>query len=89
MKMKIYDKEMYKRNETIKDAILVLFIFLVGYAVGCLAINEDLKIQNQEKQEHIVELENIVEQQEVKINEQYIELDSLRESVYMLQMYGK
>ncbi len=89
MKMKIYDKEMYKRNETIKDAILVLFIFLVGYAVGCLAINEDLKIQNQEKQEHIIELENIVEQQEVKINEQYIELDSLRESVYMLQMYGK
>ena len=87
--MKIYDKEMYKRNETIKDAILVVFIFLVGYAVGCLAINEDLKRENQEKQNHIVELENIVEQQEVKINEQYIELDSLRESVYMLQMYGK
>ena len=87
--MKIYNKEIHKRNKSIKEGLLVIFIFLFGFFIGCMAINKDLKKQNEEKQNHIVELENIVEQQEVKINEQYIELDSLRESVYMLQMYGK
>ena len=87
--MKIYDKEVYSHNESIKSALLVVLVFLIGYALGCITINLDLKKENKEKQEHIVELENIIEQQEVKINEQYIELDSLRESVYMYQMYGK
>lgn len=87
--MKIYDKEMYVRNESIKSAIVVIVAFILGFAVGCMAINEELKIQNNEKQEHIVELEKIVEEQEVKINEQYIELDSLRETVYMYNLYGK
>lgn len=87
--MKIYDKEMYSRNENIKSALVVIIAFILGFAVGCMAINEELEKQNAEKQEHIVELEKIVEQQEVKINEQYVELDSLRETVYMYQVYGK
>lgn len=87
--MKIYDKEMYIRNESIKSALVVIVAFILGFAVGCMAINEELKIQNNEKQEHIVELERIVEEQQVKINEQYVELDSLRETVYMYQVYGK
>lgn len=87
--MKIYDKEMYARNESIKGIILVIVCFLLGYITGCMAINEDLKNQNIEKQEHIVELEKMVEEQQVKINEQYIELDSLRETVYMFNLYGK
>lgn len=94
--MKFYDKEMYSRNESIKSALVVIVAFILGFAVGCIAINEDLKIKNadlekqvSERQEHIVELEKIVEKQEVKINEQYIELDSLRETVYMYQIYGK
>ena len=87
--MKIYDKEMYSRNESIKSALVVIIAFILGFAVGCMAINEELEKKNAEKQEHIVELERIVEQQEVKINEQYVELDSLRETVYMYQVYGK
>lgn len=87
--MKIYDKEMYARNENIKGIILVIVCFLLGYITGCIAINEELKEQNIEKQEHIVELEKMVEEQQVKINEQYIELDSLRETVYMFNLYGK
>lgn len=87
--MKIYDKEMYARNENIKGIILVIVCFLLGYITGCMAINEELKKQNIEKQEHIVELEKMVEEQQVKINEQYIELDSLRETVYMFNLYGK
>lgn len=94
--MKIYDKEMYRKNESIKSALVVIVAFILGFAVGCMAINGESKIknaelqeQNAEKQEHIIELERIIEQQEVKINEQYIELDSLRETVYMYQVYGK
>lgn len=87
--MKIYDKEMYARNENIKGIILVIVCFLLGYITGCMAINEELKKQNIEKQEHIVELEKIIEEQQVKINEQYIELDSLKETVYMFNLYGK
>lgn len=87
--MKIYDKEMYARNESIKGIILVIVCFLLGYITGCMAINEDLKNQNIEKQEHIVELERMVEEQQVKINEQYVELDALRETVYMFNLYGK
>lgn len=30
-----------------------------------------------------------IKEQDVKINEQYVELDSLRESIYMYQVYGK
>lgn len=44
--MKIYDKEMYARNESIKGIILVIVCFLLGYITGCMAINEDLKNQN-------------------------------------------
>lgn len=87
--MKIYDKEMYARNENIKGIILVIVCFLLGYITGCMAINEELKKQNIEKQEHIVELEKMIEEQQVKINEQYIELDSLKETVYMFNLYGK
>lgn len=87
--MKIYDKEMYARNENIKGIILVIVCFLLGYITGCIAINEELKKQNIEKQEHIVELEKMIEEQQVKINEQYIELDSLKETVYMFNLYGK
>lgn len=87
--MKIYDKEMYARNENIKGIILVIVCFLLGYITGCMSINEELKKQNIEKQEHIVELEKMVEEQQVKINEQYIELDSLKETVYMFNLYGK
>lgn len=87
--MKIYDKEMYARNESIKGIILVIVCFLLGYITGCMAINEELKNQNIEKQEHIVELERMVEEQQVKINEQYVELDALRETVHMFNLYGK
>lgn len=87
--MKIYDKEMYAKNEIIKDIILVIVCFLLGYITGCMAINEELEKQNIQKQEYITELEKMVEEQQVKINEQYIELDALRETVYMYQLYEK
>ena len=94
--MKFYDKEINSRNEKIKALLVVIIPFLIGFAVGCLAINLELKNENinlekqiSEKQEYINELETRVDEQQVKINEQYVELDSLKETIYMYNIYGK
>lgn len=87
--MKIYDKEMYIRNESIKGALVVILAFILGFASGCIAINKELEKQNNEKQEYINTLEQQVEEQQITIRNQYIELDSLRETVYMYSIYGK
>ena len=47
----------------------------LGFASGYVAVNQ--------------ELENKVEDQEKTIIEQYIELDSLRETIHMYELYGK
>ena len=44
---------------------------------------------NLESKKHIEELEKVIEEKQNKIDEQFIELDSLRETVYMYQVYGK
>ena len=44
---------------------------------------------NIEAQAKINDLNKLVEEKENKINEQYVELDSLRETIYMYNIYGK
>lgn len=88
-KVKLYDKEINKKAEGIKELIIMFVIFIIGFVAGSYAVNMELQQANEEKQQHIVELEKLLEEKQVKINEQYIELDSLRESVYMYQVYGK
>lgn len=44
---------------------------------------------NMEAQAKINDLNKLVEEKENKINEQYVELDSLRETIYMYNIYGK
>ena len=52
-------------------------------------IKSDLDVILNEKQNYINTLEQQVEEQQVTIRDQYIELDSLRETVYMYNIYGK
>ena len=80
--MKFYDKEIYNRNEKIKAVIVIIIPFLIGFIVGCLTMN-------MEAQAKINDLNKLVEEKENKINEQYVELDSLRETIYMCNIYGK
>ncbi len=82
MKTKYYDKEMYAKNESIKSVLVVIVSFILGFASGCMAINI-------EKQKTITELQTTIEEKQKKITEQFIELDSLRETVYMYNIYGK
>lgn len=88
-KVKLYDKDINRKAENIKNIIILLAIFFIGYITGYIAINMELQKENQEKQEHIVELEKMLEEKQVKINEQFIEIDALKETVYMLEIYGK
>ena len=54
--MKVYDKEIYEKQESIKFTVLVIVVFLVGFVAGYLACsftsqkdtpkNENLKIEN-------------------------------------------
>nr|DAO95541.1 MAG TPA: Protein of unknown function (DUF1043) [Caudoviricetes sp.] len=73
--MKYYDKEINKRDESIKTIILILLIFIVSFLIG-------YKICEFEKNK-------IIKEKQTKIDEQYVEIDSLRETVYMYQLYEK
>ena len=42
-----------------------------------------------ESKQHTMELENSIGEKENKIFEQYVELDSLKETIYMYEVYGK
>ena len=35
--MKVYDKEIYEKQESIKFALLIIVVFLVGFFAGYLA----------------------------------------------------
>lgn len=43
--MKIYDKEIYMKTEKIKAVLMVILCFVLGFVVGCIAINHDLKMK--------------------------------------------
>ena len=72
--MKIYDKEIYMKTEKIKATLMVILCFVFGFVVGCIAIGE---------------LERTIDRRQAIIDEQYVELDSLRETVYMYELNGR
>ena len=87
--MKFYDKDINKKAEGIKAIAMMLVIFIIVFFTGSYTVNVELQKANDEKQQHIIELERMLEEKEVKINEQFIEIDALKETVYMLEVYGK
>lgn len=82
MKMKFYDKELVRKSEEIKKCIVLLVLFTFGLIIGYFIT----KIENQN---YITQLENIIDEKQCKIDEQYIELDSLRETIHMESRYNK
>ena len=54
--MKVYDKEIYEKQESIKFALLIIVVFLVGFFAGYLAnsftsqkeapTNQNVQIEN-------------------------------------------
>ena len=82
MRTKYYDKEIYIRDEYMKSAILIMIIFILGFAVGCIATSI-------ERKSIIIELQNNIQEKQNKIDEQFLELDSLKETLYMYEIYGR
>lgn len=66
-KTKHYNKELYKIENKIKTAFVILIVFILGLFTGLLANN--LELQNKEEQ----------------INKQEVEIDSLKESIHLLE----
>lgn len=87
--MKIYDKEMYRITERIKATFVIILCFVLGFVIGCIAINHDLKNENTRLKEKIIELDRTIDRRQAIIDEQYVELDSLRETVYMYELNGR
>lgn len=59
--MKIYDKEMYQKEQWIKSILMVIVIFIVGFIVGYFA-------HSYEKQETINTLEQNVYKLQLELN---------------------
>lgn len=66
-KTKYYNKETYEIETKIKEAFVILIVFILGLFTGLLVNN--LELQNKEEQ----------------INKQEVEIDNLKESIYLLE----
>lgn len=66
-KTKHYNKETYEIETKIKEAFVILIVFILGLFTGLLVNN--LELQNKEEQ----------------INKQEVEIDNLKESIYLLE----
>lgn len=90
--MKMHDKEIYESGKIMESVWIVIIVFLIGFATGYISVSlqptEPIKNDEDVKQ-HILELEQLVEQQHVKIQEQATDIDSYKETIYMLETYGK
>ncbi len=66
-KTKYYNKETYEIESKIKEAFVILIVFILGLFIGLLVNN--LKLKNKEKE----------------IRECQVEIDSLKESIHLLE----
>jgi uncharacterized protein YqgQ len=60
--MKIYDKEMYQKEQWIKSALLVIGVFVLGFIVGYF-------VYHFEKQDEIEMLQNQVNTLQYELNQ--------------------
>ena len=58
--MKVYDKEIYEKQESIKFTLLVIVVFLVGFVAGYLACSfTSTKSAENPNSNNIVEIHNV------------------------------
>ena len=63
--MKIYDKEIFRRNEVLKSTLLLLITFLLGFAIGYIANIDKTYVKELEKK--IEEKQNVIDSYEKNI----------------------
>jgi uncharacterized protein YneF (UPF0154 family) len=57
--MKIYDKEIYKKQESMKIILLIIVVFLIGFFAGYMASSDTSK--NEVSNNETVQTQNINE----------------------------
>ena len=63
--MKVYDKEMYKIENKVKNVFLILAIFIISFLSGVFSRNAEIKAKDnqiQEQQNEITELKREIEE---------------------------
>lgn len=55
--MKVYDKEIYEKQESIKFTLLIVIVFLVGFFAGYLA--SSFTFQKEVPENKTVQIENV------------------------------
>lgn len=55
--MKVYDKEIYEKQESIKFTLLIVIVFLVGFFAGYLACS--FTSQKEVPENKTVQIENV------------------------------
>ncbi len=58
--MKIYDKEIYKKEQNIKSIVLVIVVFLLGFFTGFVVNNPSKKVEQNQVENNTV-IENTVQ----------------------------
>lgn len=57
--MKVYDKEIYEKQESIKFTLLIVIVFLVGFFAGYIASSFTSNSKEINTQNNIQQIENI------------------------------
>ena len=58
--MKVYDKEIYEKQESIKFTLLIIVVFLVGFFAGYFASSfANPKLTEDQKKNNIIKFQNI------------------------------
>ena len=57
--MKVYDKEIYERQESIKFTLLIIVVFLVGFFAGYVANSFASSPKEVNTQNNIQQIENM------------------------------
>jgi len=55
--MKVYDKEIYEKQESLRFTLLIIVVFLVGFFAGYFA--NSITSQKAVKDNNIVQIENV------------------------------
>lgn len=57
--MKVYDKEIYERQESIKFTLLIIVVFLVGFFAGYVANSFTSNSKEVNTQNNVQQIENM------------------------------
>lgn len=55
--MKVYDKDMYSKQESLRTVVVIIVVFLLGFFAGYMAhsFNNSQKVENNTNSTYIIE----------------------------------